>query len=532
MIKKWILFVNILLWLPAVLQADEPKYMMRLSSNWEIEGDLPVNAMLVSLQGVANLNGPRLYFLYPADWDFKFSEPLMNYYIDSRQMQFVELKTTDEALEKLAHYAQGYIVWDKSVRTSLIVAYTAAGLYESIVVSEEMIPLVEQYGLKKKIDFRGLFTGKNDAEIYEWAYKQYWKRCSKDYLVYLGGHSGKVMKPGIADFGILKKAFFTDASTDPADTLEYKFANRIFNEMKPLSMVMGWHSYGKDLEAQHVTLASHYALRVEGLHTLPNMSFNHQIPVTPGYRFKNKHNVQPGKTYRPEKKVYLACVQTDCLGLGAWTEPGRGDIPYAWEVTMNWSWLAPAMLQFFYDMATPNDYFIGSLSGPGYMYPRAIPAKYLPEVISKAYELMQTLDLNVFEIMEHSVYWQSDAVDDDLPKEIVDAYFDSMPGSIGFANGYRPAHTFAVKKGRPLMSYDYYLSEKRNEDEAASDLQELANLNTMRPYFLLMHVREFSDIQRVKRILAKLGAEFELVPLDIFLKMAGTNPTFTTRYAE
>ncbi len=135
------------------------------------------------------------------------------------------------------------------------------------------------------------------------------------------------MKPGIADFGIREKAFFTDASTDPADTLEYEFAQRLFRGRKPLSIVIGWHSYAKDREAQHVTLASSHALAVEGLHSLPNMSFNRQIPLTPGYEFKNNHNVEPGREYVPEKKTYIACIQTDCLGLGAWTEPGRGDIP-------------------------------------------------------------------------------------------------------------------------------------------------------------------------------------------------------------
>ena len=507
-------------------QADDQMYVMSLGSNWEVAGDLPTYAMLISLQGIANHGAPRLYFFYPADWDFKFSKPLLEYYEESRDMNFMELKSAEQALDSLARYADGYIVWDKSERTSLIVAFTAAGLHNAIVVTEDLIPLAEKHGLTPKEDFRDKFTGKSDYEIYMWAYREYWDQCSKDYLVYMGGHSGKVMKPGVADFGIHKKAFFTDASTNPEDTLEYQFARRIFREMKPLSLVMGWHSYGKDTEAQHVTLASNYALRVEGLHTLPNMSFNHQIPLSPGYKFKNNHHAEPGKTYRPAEKVYMACIQTDCLGLGAWTEPGRGDIPYAWEVTMNWSWLAPAMLQFFYDMATPNDYFIGSLSGPGYMYPKAIPTEYLPDVIDKAYELMQHLDLNAFEFMDHAEYWESDAVNDDLPKSIIDAYYDGMPEAIGFANGYRPAHTFYVRDGRPFISYDYYLSEKRDEDEAASDLKELANLNAKRPYFMLLHVREYSDIERVKRILNRLGPEFELLPLDIFMKMAGTNPTF------
>jgi hypothetical protein len=340
------------------------------------------------------------------------------------------------------------------------------------------------------------------------------------------------MKPGIADFGIHQRAFFTDASADPADTLEYRFARKVLAGMTPMGMVMGWHSYGKDTEAQHVTLTSSYALRVEGLHTLPNMSFNHQIPFTPGFRFRNNHAVKPGVPLKAAEKVYLSCIQTDCLGLGAWTRPGRGEIPYAWEVTMNWAWLAPAMLQYFYDMATPNDYFIGSLSGPGYMYPKAIPKAYLPQVIDSAYALMRQLDLNVFEIMDHSAYWQTEGIDDDLPAEILDQYFRRMPGILGIASGYRPGHTFALRDGKPFLSYDYYLGEKRDESEAVADLQELAALNAKRPYFLLMHVRQWSDIERVKRILDRLGPDFEVVPLDVFMALAAQHPTYTTRFGE
>jgi hypothetical protein len=514
------------------LLAADQAYVMDLSSDWRIDGDLPVHAMLISLQGVANLDAPRLYFLYPAGWDFKFSGPLADYYTHSRGIEFQHLAGPEEAMAALAGHAAGYVVWDKEVSTSLIVAFTAAGLHESIVVTQELIPLAEKHGLRMKVDLRGRFVGMSDAEIYSWAYDEYFDRCSRDLLIYMGGPSGKVMKPGIADLGIRGKAFFTDASTDPADTLEYRFADRVFGEMKPMSMVIGWHAYGKDSEAQHVTLASSHALRVVGLHSAPNMSFHQQIPLSPGFRFRNNHNVEPGREYVPEKKTYIACIQTDCLGLGAWTEPGRGEIPYAWEVTMNWSWLAPAMLQYFYDEATPNDFFIGALSGPGYMYPKAIPPEHLPAVIVEAGRLMQLLDLNIFETMDHSAYWQSGGVDDDLPESIVDAYYRGMPHAIGFANGYRPGHTFASRNGVPFLSYDYYLSRDRDEDEAAADLLELAALNPRRPYFLLMHVRQYSDIQRVRRILARLGPEFEVVPLDVFMKLAGNEPTFTTRYGE
>lgn len=500
-------------------------YMMRLADNWAIDGKLPVQAMLISLQGIANGAGPRLYFVYPEKWDFLFTPSVMEFYKTKHRYTFTELTTPESAVRTFRQSVKGYVVWDRNVRTSLIVAFTIAGLEKAIVVSEDLIPMAEAEGLKPVADLRGIFAGKNDLEIFQWAYDRYWDRCNREYVVWMGGEHGKIMKPGVADFGILKQAFFTDLSTDPADTAEYVLARKIMAGQKPMSMVMGWHSYAKDKERDHVRLASSYALRVDGLHTLPNMSFSSQTTVSPGFTFRNNHNVKPGVTYTPGKKVYITCVQTDCLGLGAWLKPGRGEIPYAWEVTMNWVWLAPTMLEYFYGMATPNDYFIGSLGGPGYMYPKAIPPQYLPEAVAKARELMQQLDLNVFEIMDYSEGATVEGNSDVTP-EVMDAFYTGMPDALGFLNGYAPSHSFMVRDGRPLLSFDYYLSETRPEAEAVADLEELAALNATRPYFLVMHVRQWSDIRRVKGILDKLGPEFEVVPLDIFLKMAGAAPTF------
>ena len=120
----------------------------------------------------------------------------------------------------------------------------------------------------------------------------------------------------------------------------------------------------------------------------------------------------------------------------------------------------------------------------------------------------------------------------ELTERVADTYYRGMPGAIGFVNGYAPAFTFTVRNGRPLISYDYYLSPSRAEGDAVADLKELAGINTKRPYFLLMHVRQWSDIRRVKAILDRLGPAFEVVPLDIFMHMAGQNPTFQERYLD
>lgn len=506
----------------------EACYML-LDDEWTIGAGLEKQAFLISLQGHANRKAPSLYFVYPKTWDFNYTPHVFDFYRDRKYYMFRRLSTLEQALQAFKGSVRGYVVWDREVRTSLIVAFTIAGLEEAVVVDESLIPLVTANGLAATEDLRGRFSGWSDARIYQWAYDRYGDRCSRDLVVWLGGEHGRVLKPGVADWGLMNHAFFNDLSTKPADREEYDLADRILGRMNPLSMVMGWHSYKKDLERDHVRLASSHGLRVEGLHTLPNLSFSHHVPATPGFVYRNHHNVGPGTILRPQDKIYISCVQTDGMGLGAWHEPGRGDIPYAWEVIMNYSWLAPAMMEYFYSTATPNDYFIGALGGPGYVYPKAVPKDKLPGLIAKAREMTELLDLRVFEIMDYSEGATTEG-NTELTKDVVDAFYAGMPGVIGFVNGYAPAFTFTVRDKRPLVSYDYYLSPTRTEEEAVSDLHELAAVNARRPYFLLMHVREYSNVRRVKSIIDKLGPGFELVPLDVFLTMAGEAPTFQERF--
>jgi hypothetical protein len=503
-------------------------YFVRLEDDWNVTGKLGANAMWISLQGLANKSGPLVYLLYPDNWPFTYVNSVFDFYKDKRYFTFKELKTPADALKALGSHVKGYVVWDTAVRTSLIVAFTVAGLEEAVVVTEDLVPVAEKAGLKPVEDLRGKFVGMNDAQIYSWAYDRYWNRCSKEYIIWLGGEHGSIMKPAVADWGIRQKVFFNDLSSRPSDSVEYALAKKLLAEMKPMSMVMGWHSYKKDLEEEHVTLTSSYGHRVEGLNSLPNLSFGAQVPATPGFVYKNNHHLKPGERPVPGKKVYVSCIQTDGIGLGAWLKPGRGEIPYAWEVLMNYTWMAPGMIEYFYTMATPNDYFIGCLSGPGYLYPKAVPKQYLPKLIAMAREQMKTLDLRVFETMDWSEGSEVEG-NTDLPKSIIDMYYEGMPEALGFVNGYGPGHTFTSKGGKPFVSYDYYLSPSRPEADAVADLQELADINDKRPYFLLVHVREYSDVKRVKGILDKLGSDFEVVPLDVFLAMAGVQPTYEER---
>ena len=508
---------------------DNNAYLFKMNGNWDINSGLPEQACWISIQGVVNEKKPLLYLTFGPEYPFNYTEDLARYLETEKNFSFTKLTQLEQGLNIFKEQIKGYIIWDKRVRTSLIVAYTLAGLENSVVVAEDMLPMVKQVGLKEIADFRGKFAGKTDYEIYSWAKDQYWNKCSREVIIWLGGVHGTALMPACADYGMMKKGFFSDLSARSTDTLEFRLTNALFAGMNPLGQVWGWHSYKKDLEEQMTTLLSSYALTSDGLNTHPNTSFLIHIPVSPGFTFRNNHNIVPGKEYIPEKKIYLSFIQSDGIGIGAWFEPGRGSIPYAWEVTMKFFNLSPVMLEYYYSQATPNDYFIGSLSGSSYMYPKAFPKKWLHKELKRAADLMKKLDLNVFEIMDYSE-GGTETCDNNLPKELVDEYYRSMPEAIGFINGYRASNTFTVRDKRPFISYDYYLAAEKSEIEVVADLQELAVINSELPYFLLVHVRESSDVARVKSICDKLSGNSEVVPLDIFLRMAGENPTYKEYY--
>lgn len=507
--------------------------LIPLSENWRMDGDVPVHALLISLQGLANRDYPRIYLEYPKDWQWEIVHPLIGFLEKRHGVKFERLKQddADAALGLYAKYAKGYVVWDRAVRTSLIVAFTISGVEDALVVDADQIALAEKHGLKKIADLRGRFAGKPDHEIYQWAYDQYWARCSRDYYVLMGGHAGIEMQPGVADFGIMQRAFFSDLSANPKHPEELALERRILGQQHPASIVLGWHSYGKDTEGQHTSLVGNYGLKMEGLHNLPNVSFTCQIPLTPDFKFKTNHNVARDAKLQAQKKVYVAAVATDSMGIGAWTKPGRGKIPYTWQVLMNWVWMNPPALQFFYEDKTPNDYFIGGLSGPGYMYPKTIPAEKFPALMKDARDLMAQLDLRVLEIMDYSE-GNRHIGNTDLPKEVVDRYYHEFPDVLGFINGYGTARTFDLRGDKPFISYDYYLDVNRPIPDAAADLEEMIQLNPGRPYFLLLHIRERNSVEKVTAILNSLSESVEVVPLDVFLKLAASAKTYQTHYQQ
>ena len=196
--KRIILSLALILSLAAGLRGAEPTsaFVMHFDSDWRVAGGLPQKAMLISLQGLANRGTGQLYIIQPPGYQWEITEPLFEFYQRKHGVKFTELKTADDALTQFKSVPKGYVVWDKKVGPSLNVAFTISGLEDAVVVSEELIPLVQAHGLKQIDDLRGRYTGQTDAQIYQDAVNRYWARCNKDAYMLMGGQRGAVFTAG------------------------------------------------------------------------------------------------------------------------------------------------------------------------------------------------------------------------------------------------------------------------------------------------------------------------------------------------
>jgi hypothetical protein len=265
-----------------------------------------------------------------------------------------------------------------------------------------------------------------------------------------------------------------------------------------------------------------------------------QLSLPEDYKFKNKGRrrepLTPKRVEELSSKVLINLVQTDGLGLGAWAKGGRGVLPYVWEVTLPDLQIQPVILQMFYEQATENDTFVAALGANGYSYPKAIPTNLLPSRLEFAQQASRTLDLNHFVIFDASEAIGEHTVTGDtcLDHDVVEEYFRSMPDMEGFYNGYAATFSFRHDTGRTnhsLVSFDYYLDPGRSVADAINDLNTLAELNPIRPYFLAIHVREFSTVGKVISIVDGLDKSmFEVVSVDDFFSIANANPTWRDRY--
>ena len=350
--------------------------------------------LLVSLQGLVNRGGPILWLRSGAPqspglplWEQTFPA-----------LQNMTHITYREALQRFAvpPYATGSVVVDPAIEETYNIATNLAGQQQLAILTPATLGDV---GLPIVENLRGRFSDTPAAraanlELFATANHDIALKTltwsANDYLF-------KAPERG-RDFAIQHRYFtFSKASTD-ADLLDFYEG--------PLNDVRTLYGTAEDenLDVYRSSQAGKVWLGM-GLQLQYNLSFFNGLRGDKDFLYR-----QSATTFIPvnktpaSKEVRIAFVMTEGdnpffminqMKL-AWADPNHGQVPIGWTIAPRMHDLAPAILQYFYANATPNDYFIAGVSGVAYYHVNAMDFGRYPQLLDQETpQLLKALDVRI-----------------------------------------------------------------------------------------------------------------------------------------
>lgn len=323
-----------------------------------------------ALQGRVNRERPRIYLL-----DSRADEGTYTW-ADTSTVNFTSRttytrETKFDLVAKYANELDGVVLYDPSKSPHYRnLAGTIASLRNAVPVTREVYQEITDHGARLDIvaDVTRLpFTSAID--IYNHLYDTYWEHCDHRLIV--------SAKPdhdnGAGDFHHTRDlAAATGAAVVWLNTLdpqEKAVLQKFFADMTPgEAVVMGWYT----TERSGITTASAF-----GIGTLPA---DHYISGSV-YAGTDPTIQIPAVPVKPdlENKIYVSIFISDGDNIQytqramrkIWdaAAPARGRIPLNWTMAPGLVDIGPALLNYYYTTATPNDCFVTGPSGMGYLMP-------------------------------------------------------------------------------------------------------------------------------------------------------------------
>lgn len=416
-----------------------------------------------TLQGIVNQDGPNLYIrnFEPGKPLSKTSQYQMNninqYWLDKftqrgqwlSEANIVELTSIEQLISTFSSKLTGIVVWDPKVEATVNVATTIAGVEKAPIVmgGGELYNRVTSSpnNLIVKRNLTGQFTGVNSkTDAYNWAKINYIDNGLANAGLLSIFPDGFARQPGSTgaqhytverDYIVKNKGFAFDLSNwgdeKPNDAPDQTLGNdrtTLLNILQKAYDLKGvscpiditgffpwWDKYSTfygrgihspvDGEWKSVEDFSKYnasILSIADTIGYSNASFHSWAPVGKGLVNEPKAPARinvGNNTY----VLYLASDNDGStvhnLNPVAWEDQARGDIPIAWAITPGMYKDFPDILQYLYDTATPNDYFVAGASAAGYGNPGYSPnldlfAKYNQEIYKRTGYTMTGFLLN------------------------------------------------------------------------------------------------------------------------------------------
>ena len=313
--------------------------------------------LFTTLKGVVNKTQPRIYSY---DANTIYGEGKYTW-LNDLNLNYTEVSDNMTMITKYRSEISGIVVYDDSYPDTINLATTIAGLQNGIAAAPSQVSELTSppYNLPVIADLRGQFGSK--LQIYQYLYNNYWSSCTHRVLVGLnpGAHKGT-----IRDYAMAMNAAIV--WLDPNIPSENTLLRSFLSSMPAGSAYMGWWTD----EGAGVALGSEY-----GISTIAS-DWSTNLSVFAGMSRTVDVKPVPAKPAL-QNKIYLTFILSDGDNIQYmehkmkehWDNPDRGSVPIGWTVSPAVLDAAPALLDYYYDTATPNDCLIAGPSGVGYTYP-------------------------------------------------------------------------------------------------------------------------------------------------------------------
>jgi hypothetical protein len=327
----------------------------------------------------------------------------------------------------------------------------------------------------------------------------------------------------IRDLAISDRAFFFDLSSDEgSDTYRGEFVvrDRILAQADDSALVLGWHN-SEDNEELHVVHASHHRLQVLSSINSPNYSFHRHIKPQSTPRMRPA----PPPPTLDDDTIYLSFLVSDGDALhwlssfhgdGLWDSDARGEIPIGWEIQLLLVDLAPAMMEYYFESATPLDSFSASASGIGYFAADSMPQAALENVLTSTKDYMSRTGLDTLLVVGGgdsvgglAETYSEFAVESD---EFLGVQFGFEAPGVSVANHSHPNLTWLPTELAPFTEDDFQTSLARVVSEAG-----------MRsgPLFIPIHLIDHRfNVEHLSDVVDELGPQYTVVRPDHLLRLA------------
>ena len=357
--------------------------------------------------------------------------------------EWLELTGFEELLKYSKDYIKAVIIWDPYVPATVNVACTMAGVEDGIAMTENMYDYygnflnddIKVFDLVDKFDGSVTGSAKNDA--YRWAIENYLVKglCSTDYLCsYIDSYShrtsGNTSYTVVRDWGVYHRAFVYDLSPwgdeapldDPDQKIGldqetllmiYEYMLEATRDIAPYE-VCGFFEHQKYSQAGFNTSSIHGTVKTEWEYAALMTPYNgyHNTCIDAAYNesFHGLYDVKPLENNRPDEYIVLEKdVVYLCFFMGdydsthpvyrylkqAWDDPRRGDMPFAWAINPNLIETYPDLFEYYYETATPNDYFVSDASAAGYFMPSRVPDELWPTMLEHNLKYFSITDMSI-----------------------------------------------------------------------------------------------------------------------------------------